>query len=144
MSEGMPRHPWLVALEEGSVTGYAYASQHRTRAAYRWAVDVSVYVAGCHRGRGVGLGLYTVLFDILRAQGYRSAHAGITLPNPGSVALHESMGFVPVGVYRSVGWKLGRWHDVGWWQLQLNGMGAEPSEPLSLDEVDATSLPVLR
>jgi phosphinothricin acetyltransferase len=126
-------HPWLVAEVGGEVVGFAYACEHRARAAYRWAVDVSIYIAEGNRGGGVGRELYGELFERLRAQGFRVACAGVTLPNVASVALHESLGFVPVGVYRRIGWKRGAWHDVGWWQLELDpdgeGPPGEPSPP---------------
>ncbi len=113
------------------MVGFAYACDHRSRAAYRWAVDVSVYIGEDDRGRGVGRGLYEVLFERLRAQRFRVACAGVTLPNEGSVALHERLGFVPVGVYCRIGWKRGAWHDVGWWQLDLSpDAGDPPEEPL--------------
>ena len=124
------RYPWLVAEEDGQVMGFAYASEHRERAAYRWAAESAVYVVEAHRGRGVGKRLYAVLFDLLARQGIRTVCAGITLPNPASVALHESCGFEPVGIYRRIGYKLGRWHDVGWWELELAaGAGGPPREP---------------
>ena len=124
-------HPWLVAeTEAGEVAGYAYGTAHRDRAAYRWAADVAVYVAGDHQRRGVGTRLYGELLSRLSRQGIRTAVAGITLPNPGSVALHESFGFQPVGVYRRIGWKAGAWRDVGWWQLELlPPTDAKPPEP---------------
>lgn len=121
--------PWLIAASDGSVAGYVYASQHRERAAYRWAVDVAVYVAPEHRRQRLGQALYTSLFSILRRQGYVKAYAGITLPNAGSVGLHEALGFQPVAVYPGVGYKLGRWLDVGWWQLDLQPQAADPTEP---------------
>jgi phosphinothricin acetyltransferase len=117
------RYPWLVAEEDGQVAGYAYAGEHRERAAYRWASDVTVYLSPAYQRRGIGRSLYTALFDLLVFQGVYVACAGVTLPNEASVGLHESLGFLPVGVYRRVAWKLGSWHDVGWWQLQL----VEPS-----------------
>lgn len=123
-------HPWLVLERGGSVAGYAYACPHRERAAYRWAADVSVYVAAEHRRAGVGRALYEALFALLRDQGLRAAVAGITLPNPASVALHEALGFALVGVYPAIGWKAGAWRDVGWWQLELLARGDEPpAEP---------------
>ena len=91
--------PWLVCEQQGRVLGYAYASRHRERAGYRWSVDVSVYVRDGHRGRGLGRALYSSLFAILRLQGFYNILAGISLPNPASVALHESMGLRPIGVY---------------------------------------------
>lgn len=123
-----PRLPWLVAIDEG-VVGFAYAAPHRTRAAYRWSVDVSVYLHASARGRGIGRALYGELFPLLSELGYVSAFAGIALPNPASIALHESFGFVPVGTYRDVGFKHGRWHDVGWWQRGLGELPDVPEEP---------------
>lgn len=123
---------WLVAEEDGGVIGYVYATAHRARAAYRWAVDVSAYVDAGHRRRGVGRELYATLFERLRADGYRVACAGVTLPNDASVAIHRAMGFEEVGIYRRIGWKLGRWHDVMWLQLDLSpGAPDPPSEPVS-------------
>jgi L-amino acid N-acyltransferase YncA len=125
-----PLLPWLVAERDGHVVGYAYASAHRARAAYRWGADVSVYVTDTERGRGTGRALYGRLFGLLRDLGYVAAYAGITLPNPASVGLHESMGFRAVGVYRGVGYKHDRWHDVGWWQLLLVDPPPDrPAEP---------------
>ena len=115
--------------------GYAYGSRHRERAAYRWSADVSVYVRENARGKGVGRALYTSLFAILRSQGIHNILAGITLPNPASVALHEAMGLRPIGLYKSIGYKCGEWHDVGWWQLALGGRGGEPLEPLSFPSI---------
>lgn len=112
-------YPYLVAENGGRVVGFAYASQHRARAAYRRSVDVTVYVAEHARGAGVGRALYGDLLPMLAERGFHAAFGGIALPNPGSVALHEAMGFEHVGVYREVGFKLGRWHDVGWWQRLL-------------------------
>lgn len=133
----LPRFPWLVAEMGGTVVGYAYAGPHRERAAYAWSVEVSVYVADTARRRGVARRLYETLFGLLRRQGFRTAYAGITLPNPASLGFHEAMGFTPVGVYRNVGWKQGRWHDVGWWELPLGNDG--PAVPLKgLDEIDPT------
>jgi phosphinothricin acetyltransferase len=122
-------YPWLICQIGQEVTGYAYASGHRTREAYQWSVDVSVYVGEGHQRAGVGRALYTSLFHILRLQGFVNAYAGITLPNPASVGLHESFGFEPVGVYRRVGYKHGRWHDVGWWQMALGHHGLDPGRP---------------
>ena len=118
--------PWLVSEDaQGAVTGYAYASKHRERAAYQWAVDTTAYVRPDSRGAGVGKQLYRELKSILVELGYFQAFAGIALPNVASVALHESVGFTPIGVYRNVGFKGGQWRDVGWWQCALR----EPTEP---------------
>jgi L-amino acid N-acyltransferase YncA len=130
--------PWLVCVDGARVDGYSYATRHRERAAYRWCVDVSVYVRdGCRRG-GVGRALYTSLLALLRLQGFRAAHAGITLPNDASVGLHESLGFRPVGVYPRVGFKHGAWHDVGWWQLELHERMGEPEPTVSMEALRAS------
>jgi L-amino acid N-acyltransferase YncA len=119
------------AEARGAVVGYAYACEWAERGAYRWSVETSVYVDADHHGRGVGRALYSELFDRLRAQGFRVAVAGVTLPNPASIALHESMGFEPIGALRRIGWKDGAWHDVGYWQLDLRpDAGDPPPEPL--------------
>jgi phosphinothricin acetyltransferase len=133
--ETLPDYPWLLYESDGRIVGSAYATKHRVRAAYRWSVDTAIYVAPTHHRSGIGRRLYASLFAILAAQGFVNAYAGITLPNPPSVGLHEAVGFTPVGVYRKVGFKLGAWHDVGWWELALRERVAEPRPPLSLAAV---------
>lgn len=128
----LERFPWLVCERRGRVLGYAYADAHRSRAAYRWSVDVSAYVHEGERRTGVGRALYTSLISVLVLQGFYNAYAGIALPNPASVGLHEAMGFLPVGIYRGVGYKLGAWHDVGWWHLALRELRADPEPPADL------------
>ena len=127
--------PWLVCGSDGGILGYAYAGPHRTRAAYQWAVEVSVYVHADARQMGVGRALYRSLFDLLTLQGFRNAFAGITLPNPASVRLHESFAFQSIGVYRNVGYKFGRWHGVEWWQLPLGEHDSPPGPPAQLPGV---------
>lgn len=131
-------HPWLVAELDGAVVGFAYAAPHRIRHAYRWAADVSIYVDPRVQRSGLGRALYTALFERLRAQGIFWACAGITLPNDPSVGLHEALGFTPIGIYRAIGFKLGEWRDVGWWQLQLaplpNCAPPEPARPRRLED----------
>jgi L-amino acid N-acyltransferase YncA len=124
-------HPWLVAERGGQLVGFAYATQHRARAAYRWACDVTVYVDVAHHRRGIGRRLYEPLLELLRRQRFHIACAGITLPNNASIALHEALGFRPVGVYREIGYKAGAWRDVGWWQLRLHPAQGAPPEPLA-------------
>ncbi len=112
-------HGWLVAEIDGRVAGYAYGSPHRTREAYASSCDVAVYVDPALARTGIGRALYAQLLPALKQRGYHAAFAGIALPNPGSIALHEAKGFAPLGIYREVGWKLGGWRDVGWWQRLL-------------------------
>jgi len=126
------RYPWLVCERNQRIMGYAYATRHRDRKAYQWSVDTSAYVAPPFWRQGVGGGLYRSLVAILTAQGFVNAYAGIALPNPGSVGLHESVGFRSVGVYRSVGYKLGAWHDVGWWALRLRPLVSPPAAPVGM------------
>jgi L-amino acid N-acyltransferase YncA len=134
----LERFPWLVCERSGRVLGYAYAGAHGSRAAYRWSVDVSAYVREGERRTGVGRALYTSLFSVLLLQGIYNAYAGVTLPNPASVGLHEAVGFTPVGVYRGVGYKFGAWHDVGWWELSLRERTPHPDPPLDLPAVRAS------
>ena len=119
--------PWYSASFEDVLVGYAYASPYKQRAAYRWTADVSVYVHPDQQGRGVGTALYTKLIDTLRAQGFRSLYAGITLANPASKRLHESFGFEHIGTLKHASWKLGRWHAVSFWQLTLAKTDDEPN-----------------
>jgi L-amino acid N-acyltransferase YncA len=132
MRRVLARLPWLVADDEsGLVVGYAYASPHRERAAYRWSVDISVYVDPLFHRRGIGRLLYDDLLARLRAAGYLNVYAGITLPNEGSVALHEAIGMKRIGVYERVGYKLGEWRDVAWFGMRLTEPTTDPPhEPL--------------
>ncbi len=118
IAEYSASHAWLVAELDGTVVGYAYGSPHRTRAAYDSSCDVAVYVDPAHGRQGVGRALYAELLERL-SETCHAAFAGIALPNAASIGLHEAMGFTPVGVYREVGWKMGGWRDVGWWQRLL-------------------------
>ncbi len=129
------QYPWLVCEVDGRAAGYVYACQHRERAAYRWVVDVAVYVDSTFHRRGVGRALYTSLLALVRHQGYAKAFAGVTLPNPGSAGVHEAVGFKPLVVYPRVGYKLGEWRDVGWWVLDLCPQSGELAEPKSICEL---------
>jgi L-amino acid N-acyltransferase YncA len=131
------RHTWLVACAGGVVTGYAYASEHRSRAAYRWSVDVAVYLEEGARRRGLGGRLYRALFALLAHAGYVNAYAGIALPNAASVALHEKLGFESVGIYRGVGFKNGAWRDVGWWGRDLAARASDPAPPRPVRDLGA-------
>lgn len=112
-------HGWLVSEIGGKIAGYAYGSPHRTREAYRTSCDVAVYVDPAFARQGIGRALYGALLPQLAQRGFHAAFAGIALPNPNSVGLHEALGFEPIGIYREVGWKMGAWRDVGWWQRLL-------------------------
>lgn len=130
--------PWLVAEDDGGlIVGYAYASEHRQRAGYRWSVDISAYVDSDWHGRGVGKALYAELLKLLRRQGFINVYAGIALPNAASVGLHESIGMRLIGVYERVGFKLGEWRDVAWYGLRLAAAsGGAPLEPIPLPELE--------
>jgi L-amino acid N-acyltransferase YncA len=131
MRKVLARMPWLVAEDEsGGVLGYAYASPHRERAAYRWSVDISVYVDAAWHRRGIGRLLYDDLLERLRDQGFVNVYAGVTLPNPASVALHETIGMHRIGVYERVGYKLGEWRDVAWFGMRLSEPTNPPPEPV--------------
>ena len=112
-------HPYLVAARGDQILGYCYGSQHRAKAAYRRSAEVTIYIGEDARGQGVGKALYGALIPELAQLGFHAAFAGIALPNEASVALHEAMGFTHLGVFREVGFKLGAWRDVGWWQRLL-------------------------
>ena len=112
-------YPWLVAERDGRVAGYAYATRHRERECYRFSVDVSVYVAAQARKSGIARALYEALLAQLTQLGFHRAFAGIALPNDASIALHRRFGFEPVGIYKEVGWKFGRWLDVAWFARAL-------------------------
>jgi phosphinothricin acetyltransferase len=128
-------HPWLVCEHDTSVVGYAYGGAYRTRAAYQWSVEVTVYVRReCHRS-GIGRALYTSLLELLRLQGFFNAYAVITVPNAGSVGLHESLGFSRAGVTQRVGFKLGHWHDVGTWELPRCAPSAPTGPPRAFDAI---------
>lgn len=129
-------HPWLVAEGDGShVIGFAKASPHRSRCAYEWSAEVSVYVDAKHHGKGVGTALYARLIEILKAQNYVTLLAGITVPNPASEALHKAFGFRRVGCFERVGWKFNAWHDVSYWELILQDRTAPPVKLRPVEEV---------
>lgn len=119
IAEYSASHAWLIAEWEGQIAAYAYASPHRTRAAYSSSVDVAVYVSPKFARKAIGKALYEALFTQLKAAGYHAAFAGIVLPNDASIGLHKALGFTPVGIYQEVGWKMGQWHDTQWWQRLL-------------------------
>jgi phosphinothricin acetyltransferase len=127
--------PWLVALVDGQVVGYAYAGRHRERAAYRWSVDLSAYIAEGWRGQGIGRALYDRLLEILRDQSFVNAYAGVTEPNPASIALHRAIGMQVIGTFERVGWKFGAWHGVTWLGMRLAEPDGDPPEPVALADL---------
>ncbi|BCP59508.1 GNAT family N-acetyltransferase [Streptococcus parasuis] len=117
----LKKFPYLVAVEEGQIVGYAYASTYYARAAYDWTVEMSVYVQKEARGKGIGNLLYTALEEELTARGFKNFLACIALPNPASIALHEKRGYQQVAHFKKVGYKFGTWHDIVWLQKSLVG-----------------------
>jgi L-amino acid N-acyltransferase YncA len=130
--------PWLVWEEKGEIGGYAYASRYRERTAYQWSVEVSVYIHNHYFNKGIAAKLYHSLFNILKKQGFRNVYAVINLPNEPSIRLHEKLGFHWFATYENVGYKLGRWKNVGWWRLVIQNFDNEPPTPIPFSKMDAT------
>jgi L-amino acid N-acyltransferase YncA len=144
ISSYLQNWPWLVCEIDGKVAGYAYGSRYRERTGYQWCAECSVYVHDDYQKRGVAKSLYTALIEILKLQGFRNLYAVINTPNDRSVIFHESMGFKFFAMYENVGYKLGRWKNVGWWELQLNDYTLEPEPPKKFSELDGKIiLPIL-
>ncbi len=135
--------PWLVCEVDGMIAGYAYATRYRERTAYQWCTESSVYIHDDFQRTGIARALYTALFEILKRQGFRNVYAVINLPNDKSVAFHESSGFEYFATYEKVGYKLGKWKNVGWWRLIVNEFGMEPEAPVKFAELDQAFLPGL-
>lgn len=143
IASGGDLYPWLVACEAESdeVAGYACADAFRTRPAYRFSLETTVYVADAAQRRGVGTLLYRALLPLLEAQGFAQAIAAITLPNEASVRLHEGLGFRQIGTYERVGFKFREWRSVGLWQRALCPLSTRPEEPKPFSAFWAGSLP---
>ena len=112
--------PWFVIEENNEILGYAYAGSWNTREAYKYTVEVSVYLSPQHRAKGIGTLLYQALFKRLRELSFHVVIGGITLPNPASSRLHEKFGMTKTAHFSEVGYKFGTWHDVGYWQVTLD------------------------
>ena len=129
ITKTLGQHPWLVCDINRRIAGYAYGSSFRSRHAYQWTVETTVYVHSDYQRRGIARALYASLIAILRQQGYCNAIGVIALPNDASVRVHEAIGFWKIGVFKNMGCKLGKWHDTGWWQLELRPMPVQPQPP---------------
>ncbi len=128
-------HPWLVAMRDDELLGFAKASPHLSRGAYTWSANVSVFVRPDVHGQRIGTTLYTHLIPLLKEQGFATLFAGITSPNPPSERLHASFGFTQCGLFHRAGWKFGRWHDVSYWELRLTMDDDQPRALRTVDEV---------
>ena len=129
ISAALRSHAWMVLEDEGRVVGYAFGGPFKSRAAYRWSCEVSVYIERGRRRTDAGRALYEALFARLAERGFRTAVAGMTLPNDASLGLHRAMGFEAVGTYRRIGWKHDAWHDAAWMQRPLSPAADPPAEP---------------
>ena len=138
MESIMAHFPWIVCEIDGKVAGYAYGSKHGERAAYRWSADLSVYIHEEYHRYGLGTALYTVLLELLRRQGFYTAYAGVSTPNPKSEAFHAALGFRNLGEFRNAGYKLGAWCGVSWYELVLKEYEAEPEEAISIGQLSLT------
>lgn len=135
MRDGLKRFPWLVYSREGALEGYVYGSPFRSRPAYRWSVEASVYLTEDAVRRGIGTALGIALDTFFREQGFVNVFGVVTLPNPASVGLMESLGMKKAGVWEDVGYKRGSWHDVGVWQRRINKPSDNPPTPIPFDDL---------
>ena len=136
----LERITWLECDNDGQIAGNAYASQFRTRAGYRWACELTVYVDPEYHRYGIRRALYSSLFRCLALQGYCIAVAVITIPNPASIALHDSMGMRHIGTCEKAGYKHGRWLGVGFRQIELQPIPTEPDPPMPWRQIAASPL----
>ena len=135
--------PWLLYEVNGIIAGYAYATRYRERTAYQWSAESSVYIHDDFQRSGIARTLYDVLLNILKKQGFRNVYAVINLPNDKSVKFHESCDFTWFATYEKVGYKSGRWKDVGWWKLSINDYTDEPAAPTKFSELNKDFLQLL-
>jgi L-amino acid N-acyltransferase YncA len=131
-------YPWLVCSKDDIIIGYAYACKHRDRTAYQWSAESTIYMSSDYHGKGIGKVLYETLFSILKLQGYVNVYAGVALPNVKSEEFHKASGFYEIGDFEKIGYKLGKWHDVRWFQLLLTERSVNPPIPKSIKEIETT------
>ena len=127
--------PWLVAEIQGKVVGYAYATDHRSRQAYQWNQEVTVYVHPEYRKLGIAKKLYLLLLDMLKAMNFCKAIAVITLPNDASIGFHRAIGFRHIGEMKNIGYKNGKWYNTSWWDLDLDTNQSAPKEIVPIESV---------
>lgn len=127
--------PWLVAVQGEEVVGYAYSTAHRSRGAYRWTQESTVYVRPVQRRQGIARLLYEKLLTLLRLLGYTKALAVITLPNEPSILFHQQLGFRHIGEMKNIGYKLSHWHTTSWWDKDLQPQGYIPGEIKSMESI---------
>ena len=140
----LTERPWLVCEIDDEIAGYAYAGKHRDRRGYQWCTEPSIYIGENFFRFGIANALYRALFEILKIQGYVNAYAVITLPNDKSVSFHEKFGFRYFTTYKNIGFKLGKWHDVGWWQYDVNPHVINPTDPIKFSSLDSSVIdPIL-
>ncbi len=130
--------PWLVCLLDDIIVGYAYATKHRYRTAYQWSPESTIYLSAEVHRKGIARILYETLFSILRLQGYVNVYAGVVIPNERSEGFHSALGFEEIGIFKKIGFKLGKWHDVRWFQLHLAEHSDNPSPPTPITEIKHT------
>lgn len=140
IEETQRSRPWLVCEIDDKIAGYAYAGKHRDRKGYQWCTEPSVYISEKYFRFGIAKALYTALFAILKLQGYVNAYAVITLPNEQSVTFHEKFGFTYFTTFKQIGYKLGKWHDVGWWQYNVLPHSNDPGEPILINSIEQAEL----
>ncbi|MEL6591757.1 MAG: N-acetyltransferase family protein [Bacteroidota bacterium] len=128
----LQHYPYLVAEQADQILGYAYAGSFRYRTAYSWSCESSIYLHPDAIGTGLAQRLYRALLDVLKAQGFQTVYAGISLPNAASQAFHRKMGFQHLQVFRRIGFKQGQWHDVDFWELVIDQKDNKPTLPRSI------------
>ncbi len=136
----LQHYPWIVAIEDNQVIGYAYAGSFRYRTAYSWSAESSIYLSPAAQGKGLGKNLYQRLLDLLKLQGFQTVYAGISLPNPISQRFHDSMGFDHLQVFQRIGFKKGRWHDVDFWQIVLDQKDDDPAMPRGINDLSQAEI----
>lgn len=140
IEECTKKYPWLVCEADGHIVGYAYVHQYRTKEAFDWAVECTVYVKNGRQREGIGTALYKALFAILKAMGIKVVYAAILSSNDASIKMHAGCGFSSFAVFKKCGYKLGAWHDVTWMELALGERDSAPRPPIWAAELDQSKL----